>query len=130
MFIGEYRFLLFINRMGAFNTHVDRERPEHAKDLQCAITEFCLYWYVESYCCSSLHQSPQSKTATDSTINFLVLRYIGYDEDMVATSLGFVCHFVTMLAHYLNVPLRYPLTPMGSRAFVLDPVSLLVGPKE
>ncbi|KAG0016028.1 hypothetical protein BGZ82_001218 [Podila clonocystis] len=56
--------------------------------------------------------------------------YIGYDEDMVAISLGFVCHFVTMLAHYLNVPLRYPLTPMGSRAFVLDPVSLLVGPKD
>lgn len=49
---------------------------------------------------------------------------------MVAISLGFVCQFVTMLAHYLNVPLRYPLTPMGSRAFVLDPVSLLVGPKE
>ncbi|KAF9328331.1 hypothetical protein BG006_008465 [Podila minutissima] len=56
--------------------------------------------------------------------------YIGYDEDMVAISLGFVSHFVTMLAHYLNLPLRYPLTPMGSRAFVLDPVSLLVGPKE
>ncbi|KAF9394681.1 hypothetical protein CPC16_010596 [Podila verticillata] len=56
--------------------------------------------------------------------------YVGYDEDMVAISLGFVCQFVTMLAHYLSVPLRYPLTPMGSRAFVLDPVSLLVGPKE
>ncbi|KAF9297827.1 hypothetical protein BGZ74_009625 [Mortierella antarctica] len=56
--------------------------------------------------------------------------YIGYDEEMVAISLGFVSHFVTMLAHYLNLPLRYPLTPMGSRAFVLDPVSLLVGPKE
>ncbi|KAF9430319.1 hypothetical protein BGZ94_007406 [Podila epigama] len=52
------------------------------------------------------------------------------DEDMVAIALGHVCHFVTMLAHYLNVPLRYPLTPMGSRAFVLDPVSLLVGPKD
>ncbi|KAG0347943.1 hypothetical protein BG004_006506 [Podila humilis] len=56
--------------------------------------------------------------------------YTGYDEEMVAVSLGFVCHFVTMLAHYLNVPLRYPLTPMGSRSFVVDPVSLLVGPRE
>ncbi|KAF9980722.1 hypothetical protein BGZ65_004756, partial [Modicella reniformis] len=37
---------------------------------------------------------------------------------------------VVMLAHYLSVPLRYPLTPMGSRAFVLDPVSRLIGPKE
>ncbi|KAG0092046.1 hypothetical protein BGZ93_008518 [Podila epicladia] len=56
--------------------------------------------------------------------------YIGYDDDVVAISLGFVSHFVTMLAHYLSLPLRYPITPMGSRAFVLDPVSLLVGPKD
>ncbi|KAF9952576.1 hypothetical protein BGZ72_006113 [Mortierella alpina] len=56
--------------------------------------------------------------------------YTGLDEEVVAVALGFACHLVTMLAHYLSVPLRYPLTPMGSRAFVLDPVSLLVGPKE
>ncbi|KAI7827051.1 UV radiation resistance protein and autophagy-related subunit 14-domain-containing protein [Gamsiella multidivaricata] len=56
--------------------------------------------------------------------------YIGMDEEAVAIALGFTTQLVTMLAHYLSVPLRYPLTPMGSRAFVLDPVSLLVGPKE
>ncbi|KAF9573631.1 hypothetical protein EC968_008268 [Mortierella alpina] len=56
--------------------------------------------------------------------------YTGLDDEVVAVALGFACHLVTMLAHYLSVPLRYPLTPMGSRAFVLDPVSLLVGPKE
>ncbi|KAF9925558.1 hypothetical protein FBU30_004671 [Linnemannia zychae] len=56
--------------------------------------------------------------------------YNGMDEDLVSIALGFACHLVVMLAYYLNVPLRYPLTPMGSRAFVTDPVSLLVGPKE
>ncbi|KAF9361371.1 hypothetical protein BGX26_003883 [Mortierella sp. AD094] len=56
--------------------------------------------------------------------------YTGLDEDSIAIALGFTCHLVTMLAHYLSVPLRYPLTPMGSRALVLDPVSLLIGPKE
>ncbi|KAF9154827.1 hypothetical protein BG015_011849 [Linnemannia schmuckeri] len=56
--------------------------------------------------------------------------YNGMDEDLVSIALGFTCQLVVMLAHYLNVPLRYPLTPMGSRAFVIDPVSLLVGPKE
>ncbi|KAI1316017.1 hypothetical protein EDD11_010542 [Mortierella claussenii] len=56
--------------------------------------------------------------------------YTGLDEDAVSIGLGLACHLVTMLAHYLSVPLRYPLTPMGSRAFVRDPVSLLVGPKE
>ncbi|KAF8934501.1 hypothetical protein BGZ58_005660 [Dissophora ornata] len=55
--------------------------------------------------------------------------YVGVDEEAVAVGLGFACHLVVMLAHYLCVPLRYPLTPMGSRALVLDPVSLLVGPK-
>ncbi|KAG0296699.1 hypothetical protein BGZ96_008744 [Linnemannia gamsii] len=56
--------------------------------------------------------------------------YNGMDEDLVSIALGFACQLVVMLAHYLNVPLRYPLTPMGSKAFVIDPVSLLVGPKE
>ncbi|KAF9965032.1 hypothetical protein BGZ70_005524 [Mortierella alpina] len=56
--------------------------------------------------------------------------YTGLDDEVVAVALGFACHLITMLAHYLSVPLRYPLTPMGSRAFVLDPVSLLVGPRE
>ncbi|KAK3847189.1 MAG: UV radiation resistance protein and autophagy-related subunit 14-domain-containing protein [Linnemannia gamsii] len=56
--------------------------------------------------------------------------YTGMDEDIISIALGFACQLVVMLAHYLNVPLRYPLTPMGSRAFVVDPVSLLVGPKE
>ena len=58
------------------------------------------------------------------------LSVLGLDDEVVAVALGFACHLITMLAHYLSVPLRYPLTPMGSRAFVLDPVSLLVGPRE
>ena len=56
--------------------------------------------------------------------------FLGADEDVISIALGLTCHLVTMLAHYLCVPLRYPLIPMGSRASVLDPVSLLVGPKE
>jgi hypothetical protein len=61
---------------------------------------------------------------------FFPWRFLGVDEDVVSVALGLTCHLVTMLAHYLCVPLRYPLTPMGSRAAVFDPVSLLVGPKE
>ncbi|KAF9187418.1 hypothetical protein BGZ51_006250 [Haplosporangium sp. Z 767] len=56
--------------------------------------------------------------------------YLGMDEEAIAVALGFACHLVTMLAHYLAVPLRYPLTPMGARAFVVDPISILVGPRE
>ncbi|KAF9348014.1 hypothetical protein BGX34_002753 [Mortierella sp. NVP85] len=56
--------------------------------------------------------------------------YTGMDEESISIALGHACNLIVMLAHYLSVPLRYPLTPMGSRAFVLDPVSRLVGPKE
>jgi len=52
------------------------------------------------------------------------------DEESISIALGHACNLIVMLAHYLSVPLRYPLTPMGSRALVLDPVSRLVGPKE
>jgi hypothetical protein len=65
---------------------------------------------------------------TGTSVNLIPC--IGMDEDLVSIALGFACQLVVMLAHYLNVPLRYPLTPMGSKAFVIDPVSLLVGPKE
>ncbi|KAF9897491.1 hypothetical protein BX616_005511, partial [Lobosporangium transversale] len=55
--------------------------------------------------------------------------YTGQDEDLISIGLGYTSHLVTMLAHYLCVPLRYPITPMGSRASIFDPVSLLIGPK-
>ncbi|KAG0227444.1 hypothetical protein BGW42_002952 [Actinomortierella wolfii] len=56
--------------------------------------------------------------------------FYGIEEETVAVSLGFTCHLVTMLAYYLNVPLRYPLIPMGCRSTVLDPISMLLGSKD
>ncbi|KAF9435993.1 hypothetical protein BGZ76_005078 [Entomortierella beljakovae] len=56
--------------------------------------------------------------------------YVGLDDEPIAIALGLTCHLVTMLAHYLSLPLRYPITPMGCRAFIYDPVSILVGPRE
>ncbi|KAI8059620.1 UV radiation resistance protein and autophagy-related subunit 14-domain-containing protein [Gongronella butleri] len=53
--------------------------------------------------------------------------YTGCDEDVVATALGFTAHLVAMLAFYLAIPLRYPIHPMGSRASVHDPVSMIHG---
>ncbi|KAI8575576.1 hypothetical protein K450DRAFT_261018 [Umbelopsis ramanniana AG] len=53
--------------------------------------------------------------------------YTGYDDEIVATALGYTSHLVNMLAYYLAIPLRYPITPMGSRASVRDPISILQG---
>ncbi|KAH8547948.1 hypothetical protein BGW37DRAFT_508512 [Umbelopsis sp. PMI_123] len=53
--------------------------------------------------------------------------YTGYDDEVIATALGYTGHLVNMLAYYLAIPLRYPITPMGSRASVKDPISILQG---
>ncbi|CAO3579602.1 unnamed protein product [Absidia cylindrospora] len=56
--------------------------------------------------------------------------YTGCDEEAVATALGYTSHLVFMLAFYLSIPLRYPINPMGSRASVYDPVSLINGSRK
>ncbi|CAG8480071.1 3419_t:CDS:10 [Acaulospora morrowiae] len=49
--------------------------------------------------------------------------FTGCDEEQVATALGFTCHLIKMLAYYLGVPLRFPMTPMSSRSTIHDPIS-------
>lgn len=56
--------------------------------------------------------------------------FAGYDEETVATALGYTGHLVSMLAYYLALPLRYPITPMGSRTSVRDPISILQGSRK
>ncbi|KAI9485278.1 MAG: hypothetical protein EXX96DRAFT_544592 [Benjaminiella poitrasii] len=56
--------------------------------------------------------------------------YDGQNEELIATALGFTAHLVSMLAYYLEIPLRYPTTPMGSRAIIKDMVSLINGSRE
>ncbi|KAI8076756.1 UV radiation resistance protein and autophagy-related subunit 14-domain-containing protein [Halteromyces radiatus] len=53
--------------------------------------------------------------------------YTGCNEESIAIALGFTAHLVSMLAFYLSIPLRYPINPMGSRATIYDPVSLIHG---
>jgi len=59
------------------------------------------------------------------TINGVLLPtsdFAGFDEERISTALGFVCHLVVMLAFYLDIPLRYPITPMCSRSFIIDEI--------
>ncbi|KAJ3300193.1 hypothetical protein HK104_003421 [Borealophlyctis nickersoniae] len=49
--------------------------------------------------------------------------YSGQDEERIATALGYVAHLVSMVAFYLNIPLRYPMKLMSSRSTILDTVS-------
>lgn len=56
--------------------------------------------------------------------------YDGQNDELIATALGFTAHLVSMLAFYLEIPLRYPTVPMGSRAKITDVVSVISGPRE
>ncbi|KAI8641227.1 UV radiation resistance protein and autophagy-related subunit 14-domain-containing protein [Parasitella parasitica] len=56
--------------------------------------------------------------------------YDGQNDEMIATALGFTAHLVSMLAYYLEIPLRYPTTPMSSRSTIADLVSLISGSRE
>ncbi|CAG8585070.1 8819_t:CDS:10, partial [Paraglomus occultum] len=47
----------------------------------------------------------------------------GFDDERIATALGFTCHLVRMIAYYLEIPLRFPITPMSSRSSIRDPIS-------
>ncbi|EGG16123.1 hypothetical protein DFA_09795 [Cavenderia fasciculata] len=47
----------------------------------------------------------------------------GFDEENISTALGYVCHILHLASRYLDIPLRYPMTPMASRSFIKDEIS-------
>ena len=46
--------------------------------------------------------------------------YPGEADEMLSVALGNTCHLVTMMAKFMELPLRYPMRPMGSRSAILD----------
>eukprot|EP00039_Didymoeca_costata_P007523 m.100772 g.100772 ORF g.100772 m.100772 type:complete len:507 (+) comp13723_c0_seq2:168-1688(+) len=56
--------------------------------------------------------------------------FTGYDEETVATALGYTAHLVAMIAKYLDLPLRYPILPMCSRSSIRDDVNLSIPEKD
>ena len=60
-----------------------------------------------------LHDGPGGPGSTD-------------EEQRIAAALGYMAHIVERLAAYLDVPLRYPLTPRMSSSVLHDPMPLFV----
>jgi len=50
-------------------------------------------------------------------------KFAGNEEEQIAVGLGYVCHFVFMLAKHLDVPLRYEVTPKCSRSYITDKIT-------
>jgi hypothetical protein len=65
--------------------------------------------------------------------NFESTRHVSstykYDEEHIASALGYAAQVVHILAAYLAIPLHYPIKCIGSRSVVQDPISQMKGPK-
>ncbi|RUS89951.1 hypothetical protein EGW08_002303 [Elysia chlorotica] len=46
--------------------------------------------------------------------------YQGQDETRLSVALGFTCHLVQMVSHFMDMPLRYPMVHRGSRSVIID----------
>lgn len=62
-----------------------------------------------------------SPTSSSSSTNLLIRNLsLTSSSDETAAALGYIAHLVFLLSKYLNVPLRYPLTPKGSCSVIFD----------
>ncbi|RCH83597.1 hypothetical protein CU098_000137, partial [Rhizopus stolonifer] len=95
---------------------LNKRRKELIADL------FCIYPIEQSYD-DSQQFSIRGVCLPNSS-------YDGKNNESIATALGFTVHLVSMLAFYLEIPLRYPTKPMGSRATIKDLISLISGYRE
>ena len=69
---------------------------------------------------------PNGVASTDERSGALVHKS-ALDES--AAALAYVAQIVVLASAYLHIPLPYPLRPVGSRAVVQDPISVMSGPR-
>ncbi|KDE09491.1 hypothetical protein MVLG_00391 [Microbotryum lychnidis-dioicae p1A1 Lamole] len=50
-------------------------------------------------------------------------------DDHLSSALGYAAQVVSALAAYIGVPLHYPIKCLGSRSAVIDPISMMRGPR-
>lgn len=56
--------------------------------------------------------------------------FAGREEKMLSVALGYVCHVLTMMSYFLNIPLRYPIQHFGSRSTITDHITDKISSKE
>lgn len=72
---------------------------------------------------------PIPLTATDPAPPLSLPNHRNVNEDTIATALGYVAQLLQLLAAYLGKALIYPVTCVGSRSFIKDGISAMVGPR-
>ncbi|KLO20404.1 hypothetical protein SCHPADRAFT_991779 [Schizopora paradoxa] len=72
---------------------------------------------------------PIPVTGTDPAPPLSLAAHSEVTEDGVATALGYAALLVHLMATYLCRLLTYPITFVGSRSLIKDPISAMVGPR-
>ena len=54
----------------------------------------------------------------------------GCDDLTVSVALGYVCHMLSMLSVFLDMPLRYPVSHLSSRSLIHDFIDHRLDDKE
>ncbi|KAM0790834.1 hypothetical protein ACM66B_004679 [Microbotryomycetes sp. NB124-2] len=52
-----------------------------------------------------------------------------FPDEILSSALGYTAQVVSLLSVYLSVPLNYPIKCLGSRSAVVDPISMMKGPR-
>lgn len=52
-----------------------------------------------------------------------------YNEEVMASALGYVAQVINLVAAYMGDMLVYPVVCMGSRSLIKDPISAMMGPR-
>ncbi|SCV71520.1 BQ2448_3108 [Microbotryum intermedium] len=50
-------------------------------------------------------------------------------DDQLSSALGYAAQVASTLAAYIGVPLHYPIKCLGSRSAIIDPISMMRGPR-
>ena len=53
-----------------------------------------------------------------------------FNEETVASALGLVAQVVQLVSAYMGSALTYPVTCIGSRSLIKDPISAMMGPRK
>jgi hypothetical protein len=53
-----------------------------------------------------------------------------FNDEAVASALGLVAQVVQLLSVYIGRALTYPVTCIGSRSLIKDPISAMMGPRK
>ena len=72
---------------------------------------------------------PIPLSPTDPAPPLLLSSHKNVTEEGVATALGYAAHVLRLMAAYLSYVLAYPITFIGSRSVIRDPISYMVGPR-